>query len=35
MGKKNNCNFRINNINQQEAYSLFDVDVTLPNKKKI
>ena len=33
-GEKNNCNFRINNINQQEAYSLFDVDVTLPNKKK-
>ena len=33
-GEKNNCNFRINNINQQEAYSLFDVDVSLPNKKK-
>ena len=33
-GEKYNCNFRINNINQQEAYSLFDVDVTLPNKKK-
>ncbi len=33
-GEKNNCNFRINNINQQKAYSLFDVEVSLPNKKK-
>ena len=33
-GVKNKSNFRIKNINQQESHSQFDVEVSLPNKKK-
>ena len=33
-GVKNKSNFRIKNINQQETHSQFDVEVSLPNKKK-
>ncbi len=32
-GEKNNSNFRIKNIKQNENFSAFDVEVCLPNKK--
>jgi UDP-N-acetylmuramate--alanine ligase len=32
-GEKNNSNFKIKNIKQHETFSVFDVDVSLPNKK--
>jgi UDP-N-acetylmuramate--alanine ligase len=32
-GEKNNSNFRIKNIKQNEKFSEFNVDVNLPNKK--
>ena len=32
-GVKNNSNFKIKNIKQYKTFSVFDVDVSLPNKK--
>jgi UDP-N-acetylmuramate--alanine ligase len=34
-GEKNNSNFRIKNIKQYQTFSVFDIDVRLPNKKAL